>query len=92
MELFSNISGCLLPELDFLPEGSCLLQNLPSIICTHVLNPQSGDCVLDMCAAPGNKTTHIAALMANKVSCILFGIKLQLPDSNNYLGNDNRDR
>lgn len=28
-------------------------QNLPSIVVSHVLNPQPGDMVLDMCAAPG---------------------------------------
>ena len=28
-------------------------QNLPSIVVSHVLNPQPGEMVLDMCAAPG---------------------------------------
>ncbi|KAK3754890.1 hypothetical protein RRG08_020803 [Elysia crispata] len=38
-------------------------QNLPSIACVHALDPQSGESVLDMCAAPGGKTSHIASLM-----------------------------
>ncbi|KAI1301936.1 tRNA (cytosine(72)-C(5))-methyltransferase NSUN6 [Halotydeus destructor] len=47
--------------------GSTLyLQNLPSTVCVHVLNPQPGDVVLDICAAPGGKTTHIATLMKSK--------------------------
>ena len=29
------------------------LQNLPSVVVSHVLDPQPGDRVLDMCAAPG---------------------------------------
>lgn len=28
-------------------------QNLPSIVASHILNPQPGEMVLDMCAAPG---------------------------------------
>lgn len=43
-----------------------LLQNLPSIVCCHVLNPKPGQKVIDLCASPGNKTSHLAALMENK--------------------------
>ncbi|MBB1079156.1 RsmF rRNA methyltransferase first C-terminal domain-containing protein [Limosilactobacillus sp. STM2_1] len=32
----------------------------------EVVNPQAGERVLDLCAAPGGKTTHLAAKMANK--------------------------
>ena len=39
------------------------IQNLPSMVVPHVLDPQEGERVLDMCASPGGKTTHVAALM-----------------------------
>ena len=44
-------------------------QNLPSIACGHALigdgeNVASGAHVLDMCAAPGGKTTHLAVKLA----------------------------
>ena len=55
-----------------IPVDFGILQNLPSIICSYVLEPQPGETVLDMCAAPGNKTTHIAALMQNKVLIVLI--------------------
>ncbi|XP_037031030.1 tRNA (cytosine(72)-C(5))-methyltransferase NSUN6 isoform X2 [Bradysia coprophila] len=50
----------------YLPAGRAMLQNLPSVICAHVLNPKPGETLLDMCAAPGNKTSHLAELMKDK--------------------------
>lgn len=58
-----NVSG--VPTLGDLSNADALLQNLPSIVCARVLAPQPGERILDMCAAPGNKTTHIAELMGN---------------------------
>ncbi|MEQ2200841.1 hypothetical protein XENOCAPTIV_003893, partial [Xenoophorus captivus] len=40
--------------------------NLPSVVVGHVLAPRPGEWILDMCAAPGGKTCHIAALMGDK--------------------------
>ncbi|GMH12451.1 hypothetical protein Nepgr_014292 [Nepenthes gracilis] len=52
-----------LPSFNDVLEGEIFLQNLPSIITAHVLDPQKGERILDMCAAPGGKTTAIAMLM-----------------------------
>lgn len=43
------------------------VQNLPSVVAGHVLGPRPGERILDMCAAPGGKTCHIAALMGDQV-------------------------
>ncbi|XP_065214324.1 tRNA (cytosine(72)-C(5))-methyltransferase NSUN6 [Planococcus citri] len=48
------------------PEQLGVLQNFPSMVCVRTLDPKPGETVLDMCAAPGNKTTHIAALMKDE--------------------------
>ncbi|CAB3261455.1 unnamed protein product [Arctia plantaginis] len=48
------------------PKGVVLLQNLPSIICGWVVDAQANEYILDMCAAPGNKTTHLAEMSNDK--------------------------
>ncbi|MBQ7916047.1 MAG: 16S rRNA (cytosine(967)-C(5))-methyltransferase RsmB [Firmicutes bacterium] len=47
-------------------EGLFTVQDESSMVCAHVLNPQPGEKVLDMCAAPGGKSSHMAQLMKNK--------------------------
>ncbi|KAL5716327.1 rRNA (cytosine-C(5))-methyltransferase nop2c [Ranunculus cassubicifolius] len=55
-----------LPSFHSLLEGEIFLQNLPSIVTAHALDPQQGERILDMCAAPGGKTTAVAILMRDK--------------------------
>ncbi len=43
-------------------DGLIYLQDEASQLVAHLLDAQSGDRVLDVCAAPGGKTTHIGAL------------------------------
>jgi 16S rRNA (cytosine967-C5)-methyltransferase len=43
-----------------------VIQDLSSIVSGLVASPEPGDIVIDACAAPGNKTGHLAALMRNK--------------------------
>ena len=46
--------------------GYYYVQEASSMIPSLVLSPDKGDLVLDMAAAPGSKTTHMAAMMENK--------------------------
>ncbi|KAM5580084.1 rRNA (cytosine-C(5))-methyltransferase NOP2C [Rosa sericea] len=55
-----------LPSFRGVLEGEIFLQNLPSIVTAHALDPQKGERILDMCAAPGGKTTAIAILMKDE--------------------------
>lgn len=48
---------------DLFEEGLLYSQGLSSLLPVLVLDPKPGDRVLDMCAAPGSKTTQMAALM-----------------------------
>ena len=45
--------------------GFYMLQSPSSFLPVMALNPKPGSRVLDMCAAPGGKTTHMAQLMKN---------------------------
>ncbi|KAG0580762.1 hypothetical protein KC19_4G197400 [Ceratodon purpureus] len=66
-----------LPPFSGLLNGDIFLQNLPSVVAAHVLDPQPGERILDMCAAPGGKTTGIATLMGDK------GVVIALDRSHN---------
>ena len=46
--------------------GWFYVQDESAMLIAHLLNPQPGEKVVDLCAAPGGKTTHIAQLMGNK--------------------------
>lgn len=50
--------------------GYFIKQSLSSQIPAHILKPQAGECVLDLCAAPGSKTTQLAAMMKNE-GCLI---------------------
>jgi len=60
LENVSDISG-----LDVFTEGKITVQDESSMLVTKVLDPKPGERILDACAAPGGKTTHMAQLMNN---------------------------
>jgi hypothetical protein len=58
--------GPPLPPLYGVLPDKMMLQNLPSVLVGHALNPQPNDVILDMCSAPGGKTSHLASLVRNE--------------------------
>jgi len=53
-------------KLDIYENGEIYLQSLSSMLPPLLLEPKQGENILDMAAAPGSKTTQIAALTNNE--------------------------
>lgn len=65
--------------------GKFYIQDESSMLVAKLLAPEQGQKVLDLCAAPGGKTTHLAQLMQNKgeiIACDIYPHKLELIKNN----------
>ena len=67
-------------KLDIYKNGEIYLQSLSSMLPPIILNPEEGKDILDMAAAPGGKTTQIAALTQNRAhitACEMNNIRIE---------------
>ncbi len=64
-------------RLDWYKEGYFVIQDLASAYVAHVLAPEKGERVLDLAAAPGSKTFHVAHLMENTGEVIAVDYSLE---------------
>lgn len=63
----------LLKKSPLYAEGKIYFQNISSQLPPYVVNPQTNEMILDMAAAPGGKTTEIAALANN--TCLITALE-----------------
>jgi 16S rRNA (cytosine1407-C5)-methyltransferase len=64
--ILDSITPEELRETELMKTGLIYQQGLSSMLPVAILNPHDEDRVLDMCAAPGSKTTQMAARMENR--------------------------
>lgn len=68
--------------------GHYMIQGAASLLPVMALAPQENERILDMCSAPGGKSTHIASLMKN--TGILFANDSQKERLSSVIGNIHR--
>lgn len=54
--------------------GYYTIQDAAAMQAAKILAPEEGDIVIDMCAAPGGKTTHMAEIMRDKGKIYAFDV------------------
>lgn len=64
--IIKNVKEKQIQELIIYKEGKIYLQSLSSMLPPIILDPKEKTDILDMAAAPGGKTTQMAALVNNK--------------------------
>lgn len=64
--IIKDVAENKIKELEIYEQGKVYLQSLSSMIPPIILEPKEKENILDMAAAPGGKTTQMAALTDNK--------------------------
>jgi len=83
--IVTSLGTMNIDQLEAYKLGEFIVQDESSIKVGHILAPKAGEYVLDLCAAPGGKTTHMSQLMGNKgqiYSCDISKAKLDLVKEN----------
>lgn len=68
------IEGLDIGNDELYKKGYYTVQDEAAYTAGKVLAPKVGETIIDMCAAPGGKTTHLAELMCNKGEIFAFDI------------------
>ncbi len=74
-----------LETLDLFQDGYFFVQGEASMLIGEISNPEKGLRILDMCSAPGGKSTHLAEIMGNNGEIVAADIndgKLRLVEEN----------
>lgn len=78
--ILKNVSEKDIENMEIYKNGEIYLQSLSSMLPPIILGPKENTDILDMCAAPGGKTTELATLTKNNAhitACEMNNIRLE---------------
>ncbi|MHC1683250.1 MAG: 16S rRNA (cytosine(967)-C(5))-methyltransferase RsmB [Clostridiaceae bacterium] len=84
-EAIKIVKGSSIEDNEFFKGGYITVQDESAMLVAPLMDPKENDIILDLCSAPGGKTTHIAELINNKGEIKAFDIhqhKLKLIEDN----------
>ncbi|SHH51461.1 16S rRNA (cytosine(967)-C(5))-methyltransferase RsmB [Clostridium intestinale] len=73
-EAISIDRGSSIENNEFFKEGKLIVQDESAMLVSPLLDLEENMTVMDLCAAPGGKSTHIAELLNNKGKVLSFDI------------------
>ncbi len=73
-ECLEILTGGDVSELDCFKSGMMQIQDESTLLAVRLLDPRPGEDIIDMCAAPGGKTTYIAERMLGEGTIKAFEI------------------
>lgn len=85
LQLLSKPQALRWEDLVTFQEGLFLIQDESAALISHLLAPEPGEEVVDLCSAPGGKATHLATLMRNEGRVYAYDLhrrRLALVDEN----------
>jgi 16S rRNA (cytosine967-C5)-methyltransferase len=75
------VDGPAEPRRRLVEEGVLTVQDLGAMLVTHALYPRPGETIIDACAAPGGKATHIAERLRDRgrvIACDVHAGRLEV--------------
>jgi 16S rRNA (cytosine967-C5)-methyltransferase len=76
-ECLEILTGGDVSNLDSFTSGMMQIQDESTLLAVRLLDPRPGEHIVDMCAAPGGKTTYIADCMLGEGTITAFDISEQ---------------
>lgn len=80
-----HLDGRAIGDLVSFQKGLFMIQDEAAILASYLLSPEPGQIILDVCAAPGGKSCHMAEMMRDKGQVLALDInesRLELIEQN----------